>query len=255
MAAAVEISERVVHLDGEALAYRLERRRGRRHVTLQLEPRAGLRVLAPKRLALKQVESVLRQETAWLRRRLAEVRRWEAAHPPRRFASGETLPLLGEDWPLEAREEAGRRRASVTRTRRDGGPGRIRLRLPAGLPEAERADLARHTLEAWYRRLARRLIERRASYWSERLGVEVAAISVRDQRTRWGSCSSTGRLSFSWRIAMAPPAVLDYLVVHELAHRVHADHSPAFWRLVEKHAPRATRARAWLRERGPELYL
>lgn len=255
MAAAVEVRERVFTLDGEALPYRLERRRGRRRVTLQLEPREGLRVLAPRRLALRQVESVLRQEAAWLRRRLAEVRRWEAAHPPRRYASGETLPLLGEAWPLEVSEDAGRRRASVTRTRRDGGPGVIRLRLPAGLPAGERRALARRTLEAWYRRLARRLLEKRAAHWSGRLGVAVAAISVRDPRTRWGSCSSTGRMSFSWRLAMAPPAVLDYLVVHELAHRVHADHSPAFWRLVETHAPRAKRLRAWLRERGPELYL
>ena len=99
------------------------------------------------------------------------------------------------------------------------------------------------------RELARMVAEEEAPA----LGVEVARIQVRDQRTRWGSCSTRGTLSFNWRLALAPHAVLDYVVVHELCHLREPNHSPRFWRLVESRRPSFREQRAWLREHGAEL--
>lgn len=87
------------------------------------------------------------------------------------------------------------------------------------------------------------------------LGREVTRVSVRDGRSRWGSCTPPGRLSFSWRLLLAPEAVLDYVVVHEVCHLVRPDHSPAFWRLVEDLRPGHATARHWLREHGERLRL
>ena len=103
------------------------------------------------------------------------------------------------------------------------------------------------------RRAVRELASAVADEEAQALGVAYARIQVRDQRTRWGSCSPRGTLSFNWRLALAPYEVLDYVVVHELAHLREANHSPRFWRLVESRRPGWREQRAWLREHGPEL--
>ncbi|MGA7973808.1 MAG: M48 family metallopeptidase, partial [Pseudolabrys sp.] len=89
---------------------------------------------------------------------------------------------------------------------------------------------------------------------AERLGVKVKRVSIRDQSSRWGSCSSTGVLSYSWRLILAPPFVLDYLAAHEVAHLVEMNHSKKFWRLVDRLCPDVTRAKTWLEVHGTDLH-
>jgi predicted metal-dependent hydrolase len=115
-------------------------------------------------------------------------------------------------------------------------------------------DLKRFVLtEAQGRRLARRTIAETAVREAARIGVSYARISIRDTRSRWGSCSSSGSLSFSWRLVLAPREVLDYVVVHELCHLRHHDHSPRFWDLVAEVWPRYRDHKAWLDTHGWEL--
>ena len=109
-------------------------------------------------------------------------------------------------------------------------------------------------MEAWYRREARALIAPRAHARAESLGASVARVAIRDPRSRWGSCSGTGTLSFSWRLVLAPERVLDYVVAHEVCHLLRADHSPAFWALVAGAFPGHEAARAWLRTDGALLH-
>ena len=107
--------------------------------------------------------------------------------------------------------------------------------------------------EAEGRKEARAVITELAEAEALRLGVAYAGIQIRDQRTRWGSCSPSGTLTFNWRLALAPHAVLDYVVVHELCHLREANHGPGFWRLVERARPDYKAPRAWLRRHGHEL--
>jgi hypothetical protein len=109
-------------------------------------------------------------------------------------------------------------------------------------------------VERWYRREARRRIEVAVAREAARLGVDHAGISIRDGRSRWGSCSARGALSFSWRLVVAPTSVLDYVVVHELCHRRELNHSARFWRLVDAAWPGWRRDASWLREHGAELH-
>ncbi len=114
-------------------------------------------------------------------------------------------------------------------------------------------DNERAALERGLRRAARQAIARQVSVRAPQVGVPVARIQIRDQRTRWGSASRIGTLSFNWRLILCPPHVLDYVVVHELAHLCVAGHSPSFWRLVERHYGDYRPARRWLRDHHHEI--
>jgi predicted metal-dependent hydrolase len=107
--------------------------------------------------------------------------------------------------------------------------------------------------EAEGRIRARKLVSELAAEEAGRIGVSYRRIRIGAQRTLWGSCSGTGTLSFNWRLLLAPPAVVDYVVVHELCHLRIQNHSPSFWTLLERHRPHWRLQRAWLREHGPEL--
>ena len=105
-------------------------------------------------------------------------------------------------------------------------------------------------LEAAYRREARRRIEERAAYFAEKMGVDYGRIAIKAAKTRWGSCSAKGNLNFHWKLILMPPAVLDYVVVHELAHRIEMNHSSRFWAQVERILPDYRERRKWLKEKG-----
>jgi predicted metal-dependent hydrolase len=113
----------------------------------------------------------------------------------------------------------------------------------------------RDALEAWYRRRARAEVEPRLDAACARAGTSYTRLSIRAQRTRWASCSSTGAMSFNWRLLLAPPEILDYVVEHEVAHLEVLDHSPRFWRLLGSRSPGYREHERWLRRNGPALRL
>ena len=122
-------------------------------------------------------------------------------------------------------------------------------------PVSDLTDNQRAALEKRYIQAAKDYFPKRAAYYLPFTGGSFQRITIRDQKTRWGSCSARGTLSFNWRLMLAPPAVLDYVVVHELCHLTHMNHSPAFWALVESVCPDYRIHRKWLKEHGQELIL
>lgn len=115
-----------------------------------------------------------------------------------------------------------------------------------GIPDYEKDP----ALEARYRQLAREKLEERARYFSRQMGVDYKRITIRAAKTRWGSCSAAGNLNFHWKLILMPPEVLDYVVVHELAHRKEMNHSPAFWEQVGRVLPDYKERRRWLKQYG-----
>lgn len=122
-------------------------------------------------------------------------------------------------------------------------------------PVSDLTDAQRKALEKRYIAAAKEYFPKRAAYFLPLTGGSYDRITIRDQKTRWGSCSAKGTLSFNWRLMLAPPAVLDYVVVHELCHLTHMDHSKAFWALVESVCPDYRIHRKWLKEHGQTLIL
>ena len=159
------------------------------------------------------------------------------------FAHDAILPLRGFEHRIVHR--AGSRGTVWTET----GEGGERC---CASPGKRRISIAASAISCGARR--KRDLEAASRSAAARLGVSVRRVSVRDQSSRWGSCSTTGVLSYSWRLILAPPFVLDYLAVHEVAHLVEMNHSLPFWRLVNRLCPDANRAKAWLDVHGTDLH-
>lgn len=122
-------------------------------------------------------------------------------------------------------------------------------------PVSDLTDVQRIALERRYIAAAKDYFPKRVSYFVQFTGGSYRRITIRDQKTRWGSCSAKGTLSFNWKLMLAPPAILDYVVVHELCHLTHMNHSAAFWKKVESVYPDYRTARKWLKDHGHELVL
>jgi predicted metal-dependent hydrolase len=223
--------------DAGSVAVLVRRDRRARNYTLRVKDASGTPVLTmPVYGSLNEARAFLDRHAGWLARQI------EKAPPPRPIADGATIPLRG--IPHLIRHAPGKR-GTVGVGDEEGTPTLV----VAGAAE----HLRRRVLD-YLRREARCDIEPAALGYAARLGVRPKAIRVRDTFTRWGSCSAAGELSFSFRLVMAPPFVLDYLAAHEVAHLREMNHSRRFWRLVEGLCPECDRARRWLMREGPGLH-
>ena len=210
-----------------ARRYTLRVREARRDVVLTMPPRGSIR----------QARQFAEKNADWIAARLERLPR------PAPFAPDEMIPLRGV--PHRIAHRPGARGTAWTEAGADGTP----LFCVAG----GAAHIGRRARD-FLKREARRDLVAASRRYAEALGVSIRSVSLRDTASRWGSCSQSGSLSFSWRLVLAPPFVLDYLAAHEVTHRVELNHSQRFWRAVERIFPEWRRAEAWLRAHGPSLY-
>ncbi len=212
--------------------YTIRRSPRARRVRVSVDAAGGVEVVLPRRAAEREAAAAVLELSPWIERRRRVLARAhaEVARPPG------TVPYLGEL--LELAPEPGR-----TRVHRRGA----RLLVPA-------AD-HRPALERFYRRAARAEIGPRLDAATARAGSSYTGLTIRAQKTRWASCSSTGAMSFNWRLLLAPVVVLDYVVEHEVCHLEVMDHSPRFWALLESRVPDWRTHAAWLRRYGTTLRL
>ncbi len=205
----------------------------------------GVEVIVPRRLSLDEVEPFVESKRAWIERTLLRMRAAAAERPRPRLEDGGEVPFLGERLRLRVRVEPARRRAHVARRH-----GELAVAVADAGPEPIRA-----ALERWYRDQARTEVARRLDAAVARAGRSYSRLQIRGQRTRWASCSTSGAMSFNWRLLLAPPEILDYVVEHEVAHLDVHDHSPRFWALLAERAPDCRRHERWLRANGQTLVL
>jgi len=237
-----EVDEpRLVTLQGVRVPYVLKRSRKRRRIAFVVDE-TGLSVRAPWNAQLHAIESALHATARWILRKIDEWSR-RAPAPQRAWRSGECIDYLGQPVTLEIVED---RLLPITELSED----RV---LRVGVPPASSARQVRSAVVTWYRRHARRHFPERVSHYVTTLGVEHPRVLVSDASTRWGSCNARREVRLNWRLMQAAPHLIDYVVAHEVAHLVHHDHGPAFWRLVDRLTPHRTHAQAWLRRHGGGL--
>ena len=203
----------------------------------------GVEVVLPRRMALRHAEEFVAEKRPWIERTLRQYRDAEASLPPARLHDGGDIPFLGMRMPIRVNVEPARTRPGVSRR---GSTLHVGVMEPG-------EEAVRDALVRWYRRQARIEIGERLDWATLRAGSTYKNLQIRDPTSRWASCSSTGAMSFSWRLLLAPEAVLDYVVEHEVAHLDVLDHSQRFWRLLESRCPDYRDHERWLRTFGPAL--
>ena len=186
----------------------------------------------------------MRRRAGWIIKHDGEA---GAALPPRRFVSGESLPYLGRLVPLTVRP------VDDDYVDVRFHHWRFDVDVPRALEGGDRLSAVRAAFEMWYRERAALKLPPRVERIATLLGVTPKAVLVRSQRKRWASCAPDGTLRFNWRTVMAPPALVDYVVAHELAHLRVRGHGPEYWGVVAQAVPDYRRRREWLREVGPRL--
>jgi predicted metal-dependent hydrolase len=241
-------SPRLLDLGDEIVSVRVRESQRARTLRVIVGPRRPLEAIVPRGLGDRALDRFLAEKRGWIAKKLADSR-----------AIADRAPQLGLGrrgvvWldlePIEV--------VAIETTAFDGGP--LHARLEAGqlvvgnLSFSRGTDAAIAAIERWYRRQARSAIGEAVEREAARLRLRFGSLAIRDQRTRWGSCSRRGNLSFSWRLVIAPREVLDYVVVHELCHLREPNHSKAFWRVLEAARLGWQEHSRWLREHGHELH-
>jgi hypothetical protein len=212
--------------------YTIRRSERARRIRVTVDPARGVEVVLPRRAAEREAAAAVSELGPWIARRLGEVERARASVAAR----GDTVPYLDETLALVQE------------------PGRARVHRRGSslfVPVERRAE----ALERWYRRAARGEIGTRLDRACESAGFAYTRLTIRSQRTRWASCSRDGAMSFNWRLLLAPEAVLDYVVWHEVCHLKVMDHSPRFWALLARHCPDYREHSRWLKRQGATLVL
>ncbi len=231
----------LLRVDGIPALVEVRRHPTARRLTLRVSHTARAVMLTiPRYTDFREADQFLAKNREWV------IARLEGVPEPVAFRDGAIIPLRGVDHVVcFAGPQRGRSVVSIDAPAADGLP---RL-IVNGDPEH-----APRRLRDWLLSEARRDLADRCDHHTAKLGLKLRRITVRDQKSRWGSCSSDGQLSFSWRLILAPPLVLDYVAAHEVAHLAEMNHGPRFWKLVKTAMPRLEEAKLWLRTKGMNLY-
>jgi predicted metal-dependent hydrolase len=208
----------------------------RKTIALVIEGDGSLIVRAPLRTPEKTIQELVRQKTDWIIRSQAKMRANRPAE--RQFQQGETLPLLGQAHPIRI----------VTKQRAS-----LKFENGVFLLAQSAQPRAREVFTRWYRQMAALLLPARLETLAARHNLRPKRVRISSARTRWGSCSTTGTISLTWRLVLAPPEVIDYVIVHELAHLNIKNHSSHFWNAVAALMPDYKKHLAWLKAHGRTL--
>lgn len=221
------------------LEYQIVRSAARKTLTITVERNREVIVHAPEGTSEEEVRHVVVSKRQWILTKLRHPQKYQdRPHPPgKEVVNGESAPYLGRDYRIEISEAAS---------------GEIEFSGLFLVPAAHQAK-RREVLRGWYIARAKEKILARVEQHAHELGVEFAAARIVDNRYRWGSCTVNRNVNFNWRLIKAPMFVIDYVIVHELAHLIEPNHTSRFWNIVRANTPKMEKAKAWLREQGQVL--
>ena len=221
------------------LTYIIQKSAKRRKLTITVERDRSVVVHAPEGTSDEKIEQAVASKRQWIYEKIGHPQKYQdLPHPPgKELVSGESALYLGRQY-----------RIKVVKT----GLAEIQFAQRFLIPAAQTSKRA-EALREWYIGKAKEKIVPRVKQHARQLGVDVAGVKIVDSRYRWGSCTLNNNVNFNWRLIKAPMFVIDYVIVHELAHLIEANHTPRFWNIVRAQAPTMEKAKAWLKEHGQLL--
>jgi len=201
----------------------------------------GLRVSAPLRVSMRELPKFIHEKSDWVLDKLDQFEKLERKIHKQRYRIGSKVLFLGKPYIIRVYESSSKK-TRITMNGRE-----LEMYLPKmEFPEGRERYLQR-LVWAWYRIQARKVIGHRVLQFASIMRVKPGAITIKKQRSRWGSCSAEGNLNFNLLLMMMPPRVLDYVIIHELAHLVELNHSPKYWSIVDAYCPQRKACQHWLK--------
>lgn len=216
----------------------------RKSIEIRIEPSGILKIKAPKGTKQEYINRILEKKGSWIENKVQLIID-RGKVTKRHFSTGEKIFYLGDEIDLTVH------RHDINQVKINKLNGELVMTIPAKMHTEE----IKVYLEQFYKQTLKSIIIERIPHFSNQLHHTPNKITIRNQKTRWGSCSSSGNLNFNYRLLMAPGEVIDYIIVHELCHLEHMNHSKAFWNLVEKMMPDYRLKEKWLKEHGQLLNL
>lgn len=225
-----------------------------------------VKVIVPKYLSDKRIEDLILKRTSWINQKL-KIQSEIVLPKPKEYVSGECFTYLGKNYRLKIVSDSsgGDSVDSVDSVNSNDSVdnskeaklkhGYLQIPTPANLTDEKRQNFIKASIKQWYEEHALKRLADKTNRYGEILGVQPRSIKVRDNKSRWGSCSVTGDISYSWRIIIAPHHIVDYVVVHELCHILEHNHSSTYWKHVENTIPSFRECRAWLKLNGVKLFI
>lgn len=228
--------------DGNGFIAEVIRTRRRKSADIRVEEGA-VSIVVPVSTSVEKIDQLLLNKRQWIREKMA-LQRDMAPPSSKEFVSGEAFPYLGRNYRLKV----------------ENGPfAPVKLRhgrLVAQVPEgSQQPHMIRNAIIRWYKRQAEHKLGEKVKRFAPLVGVEPTGVNVRSFKSRWGSCTAKGELEFNWLIMLAPNRMVDYVVIHELCHLIHHDHSQNFWHQVARVMPDYQHCREWLREHSAALII
>lgn len=214
----------------------------RKSLSIAIQPDGNLLVKAPFFLSDGEILKWVKTKTSWIVRQRAKILEQQETNPPKKYVTGEKFWYLGQEYELEVRISVGRA----------GTVGIVEDKMILFSKTIDEAEVQK-ILTDWFVKQAKVVIPKKVRFWAEQMGESYGKVTVKNQKKRWGSCSSARNLNFNWRLIMAASEVLDYVVVHELCHLRQMNHSKAFWREVEMVLPDYKVHKKWLESNGKLL--
>ena len=233
-----------VKLENRDLQYTLKRS-SRKTISIAIEKNGCVKVASPYGVSEYYLNRLLQQKARWILKKLEDVQtKWIETRKKKVFEDGQYFYYLGKQYELKIISDNQIKKPDVTITGEN-----IVIEIPYDPDEAKIGDV----LKLWYINQFKLLVRQKIEYYSKIIGVHPQKIAVREQKTRWGSCSTKGNINLNWKLIMAPPEIVDYVIVHELCHMRAMNHSKEFWKLVESYCPGYKKCRTWLKASGDNL--
>lgn len=230
------------YIQGKGFVAEVTRTKRTKSATIKVEDGTVI-VVVPYTLAQERIVRLLSDKTRWIKEKLA-LRFQEPNKSDKQYVSGESFSYLGRNYRLKVNK------GQYQPVKLSRGRFTITLRVGSDNPE-----LIQDSLTSWYKQHAQAKLTEKSKRYSEIIGVTYASVGIKPYKSRWGSCSVNGNIDFNWHIIMAPNRIVDYVVVHELCHLIHHDHSPKFWQQVERVMPDYAECKAWLKVNAASLNL
>lgn len=208
----------------------------------------GVEIYTPENIDDAKLNQIATQKAPWISKKLQELNEVHTTVQSKEFVSGEKLPYLGRHYRLKVHKEA------IPKASFQFKQGRFIASVPRVWSQDQIQEHLEQKLIHWYRDHGFKKINERAKEYQSMLGVEPRSLQLKTQHKRWGTCTPNGDIYLNWRIVMAPVRVIDYIIVHELAHLIVPQHNDNFWRIVRTTLPHYMEAKEWLRVHGVELH-